>query len=65
MPLYEAVVAESLAPGWCRFDWWQGVTYDIDAPGRNHGLLIGSALALDLGAVPRQGDRIADYGARG
>lgn len=39
--VYEAVVADSLTAVTARCDWSELRTYDIDAPGRNHGLLLG------------------------
>ena len=38
----ETVVPESLAFVSSMLDWSRRVTYDIDAPGRNHGLLTGT-----------------------
>jgi hypothetical protein len=38
--VHEAVVADSLAEVTSRCDWSDLRTYDIDAPGRNHGLLL-------------------------
>jgi 16S rRNA G966 N2-methylase RsmD len=40
--VYEKVVAASLAEAAARCEWSQLETYDIDAPGHNHGLLLGT-----------------------
>jgi len=47
--LYETVVAESLEDVSSRGDWARSVTYDIDPPGRNHGLLL-----MTMRWAPRQ-----------
>jgi hypothetical protein len=39
--LHEHTEPESLAEVAARFRWSARVTYDLDAPGRNHGLLLG------------------------
>jgi hypothetical protein len=38
--VHETVVASSVADATARCDWSSLATYDIDAPGRNHGLLL-------------------------
>jgi predicted RNA methylase len=38
--LYETVVVDSLRDASSRGDWATSLTYDIDPPGRNHGLLL-------------------------
>jgi hypothetical protein len=40
--LFERVTADSLAAVAARFAWSRRTTYDIDPPGRNHGLLVGT-----------------------
>ena len=45
--LYETVVADSLEAVRSRGDWATSMTYDIDPPGQNHGLLL-----MTLGWVP-------------
>jgi hypothetical protein len=40
--VHETVVADSLTDATFRYDWSVLRTYDIDAPGRNHGLLLGT-----------------------
>jgi hypothetical protein len=40
--VHETVVADSLTDVTSRCDWSVLRTYDIDAPGRNHGLLLGT-----------------------
>lgn len=40
--VYETVVPDSLADLTARCDWSLLRTYDLDAPGRNHGLLLGT-----------------------
>ena len=47
--LYEAVIAESLEDLSSRGDWATSMIYDIDPPGRNHGLLL-----MTLGWAPKQ-----------
>jgi hypothetical protein len=38
--LHESVVADSLSDASSRGDWTTSLTYDIDPPGQNHGLLL-------------------------
>lgn len=45
--LYETVVADSLRDASSRGDWATSLTYGIDPPGRNHGLLL-----MTLGWTP-------------
>lgn len=40
--VYERVVAASLAEATARFEWSKLKIYDINAPGQNHGLLLGT-----------------------
>jgi hypothetical protein len=40
--VHETVLTDSLADLTSRCDWSQHLTYDIDAPGENHGLLLGT-----------------------
>jgi 16S rRNA G966 N2-methylase RsmD len=40
--VYETVVLDSLADVTARLDWAFRKTYDIDAPGKNHGLILGT-----------------------
>jgi 16S rRNA G966 N2-methylase RsmD len=40
--IHERVVGASLDELVARFDWSSHTTYDLDAPGRNHGLVLGT-----------------------
>lgn len=40
--IHEKIVRDSLDELAARFDWSTHTTYDLDAPGRNHGLLLGT-----------------------
>jgi len=42
LQLYETVVPESLGPLAQLFSWWDRRTYDLNAPGRNHGIGLGT-----------------------
>ena len=41
--LFERVAPDSLAAVAARFAWSQRTTYEIDPPGRSHGLLVGTS----------------------
>ena len=40
--VHERIVSDSLEELVAPFDWSSHTTYDLDAPGRNHGLVLGT-----------------------